>query len=241
MLWSRTGACALVAFSLAACNGSSGDDDAGPGASAAQYYNLIPNLCFEYALGASSPPEIGITTVPAQDGVEMHYHRRGNDFLIEHLAFDGGPIAFLETRSVVAGASKKTWAYTTPLQYLESNLTPSTPALSSTSDYKAILNTNPATFGIQQSVVSVITEDPSWPYGDAGVDSFELQFSFSDLDADGGVLLDAGQTNLNRWVSPGIGYVGLLLENAPGSGIFVKYYLVGPPQDLATLDGGCGL
>jgi hypothetical protein len=241
MIWPRAGILALVAFSVAACNGSSSDNDGGPGASAQQYYNLNPNLCFEYALTTTSPPEISITTVPANDGVEMHFHRRGNDFLIEHLTFDGGPRAFLETRSVVAGASKRTWQYETPLPYLQSNLTNDTPALIATSNYTEVLNTNPATHGIQQSVVSVKMEDPNWPSGgsDAGVDAFELQFSFTDVDDAGAMVPDAGQSNQIRWASPGIGYVGLLMEDSPGSGNFVKYYLTGAPQNLDMLDGGC--
>jgi hypothetical protein len=241
MLWSRTGAFALVAFSLAACNGSSGDQDGGPESSASQYYNLNPNLCFEYARPGASSPEIGITTVPAADGVEMHYHRRGNDFLIEHLTFDGGLVAFLENRSVIAGTSNRTWGYTTPLPYLQANLNAGTSALSATSAYKYSLNAGLATTGYQQSVVSVIAEDAGWPYDDAGVDSFELQFSFTDVD-DGGVkLADAGTSNQNRWVSPGIGFVGLLLEDSPGSGNFVTYTLVGQPQSIGSLEGGCGL
>jgi hypothetical protein len=241
MLWPRTGAIALVAFSLAACNGSSDGGDAGPGSSAAQYYNLNPNLCWEYALSAASSPEIGVTTKPAADGVEMHFHRRGNDFLIEHLAFDGGQIAALESRSVLAGTSNRTWLYGTPLPYLQAPLNASTPALISTSLYAESLNAGIATHGIQQAVVSVLKEQPGWPYSDGGVDSFELQFSFTDVDDAGVNLPDAGQSSQNRWVSPGIGYVGLLLEDSPGSGNFVTYYLVGAPQDLATLDGGCGL
>jgi hypothetical protein len=241
MLWPRTGAFALVAFSLAACNGSSGSEDAGPESSAAQYYNLNPNLCFEYARSGASSPEIGITTVAAADGVEMHYHRRGNDFLIEHLTFDGGPVAFLENRSVIAGTSNRTWGYTTPLPYLQSNLNVSTTTLSATSAYKYSLNAGVATTGYQQSVVSVIAEDAGWPYMDAGVESFELQFSFTDVDDAGVKLADAGTSNHVQWVSPGIGFVGLLLEDAPGSGNFVTYTLVGPAQPLATLDGGCGL
>jgi hypothetical protein len=213
---SRPGRFALAAvFGLALSLGcsSSGGVDSGPPPTAAEYFNLTPNLCFSYTTGDAGRPTRGllIQSVSSPVGVSITTLHHGATEQVEYLTGLDGGTAFLNQRNVFPSATSDAGIdnrlFSTPLTYLSVPLQDGQANLSSSSDYTG------TSTGTETFIVSLLGQSFIWNgiAADAGSAAFPLQFSGQD---DGG-----GGLTQNKTMLPWVGFVQLTATDDTGASV----------------------
>jgi hypothetical protein len=212
----------FLGLGLGAC-GSSGSGDAGPPITAQGYYGFVAGQCFEYSETDGGLPTLGIVVASEATGVALQLDRHGQETRVDHLVFDGG-LALLTQQDFVAGGTLRTRNFATPIEYVQAPLATTNPTLSTSTGYQD----NPSGSGQESWETDVLSEQPFSCAAGSYPTAFELQFTTTDSQVDGGESFAE-----RRWAAPDVGFVDVYTQD--DLGMFANFSLV----DVKPADGGC--